>query len=197
MKCRKHIGILFLLFLSNLAYAQDIHFSQYFNTLTTLNPAFAGIINGDFRISTSYKDQWRSISSPYKTIFASFDLAIKKGGSRYGYWGVGINFLNDKAGTSQMQLNQIGLTIAYHLKINRHDELSIGTTPMFVQRSITVEDLKWGSQFDGNNYNSTIQSGEVFANTSKNSFDLNTTPTFQLLPHPHPNPPPEGEGAFT
>ena len=41
----------------NVAKAQDIHFSQYYASPLTLNPALTGKFNGHFRVSGIYRDQ--------------------------------------------------------------------------------------------------------------------------------------------
>jgi hypothetical protein len=38
--------------------AQDLHFSQFFETPLLCNPALAGIFTGDYRIQGVYRDQW-------------------------------------------------------------------------------------------------------------------------------------------
>ncbi|HEY0039687.1 MAG TPA: type IX secretion system membrane protein PorP/SprF, partial [Flavisolibacter sp.] len=60
-------------------FAQDIHFSQFFEAPLYRNPALAGIVNGDYRIQTVYRSQWNSITSAYKTtsINAEYKLPVK------------------------------------------------------------------------------------------------------------------------
>jgi len=72
MKRLKHI---LLLITYNIAFvtcisAQDLHFSQFFNSPLTTNPANTGFIpDADYRIGASYRDQYSSIMTvPYKTI---------------------------------------------------------------------------------------------------------------------------------
>ena len=52
------------------ASAQDIHFSQFFNTPLLTNPANTGFIpDADYRIGASYRNQYSAIMAvPYKTI---------------------------------------------------------------------------------------------------------------------------------
>jgi len=44
--------------------AQDIHFSQFFETPLLRNPALAGIFTGDVRIQAVYRTQWASVTVP-------------------------------------------------------------------------------------------------------------------------------------
>ena len=69
----KRIGIIIFLAMAFTTYkvvlSQDIHFSQSASGRTPLiiNPALTGIFKGDHRVLINYKDQWRSIDTPYKT----------------------------------------------------------------------------------------------------------------------------------
>lgn len=47
--------------------AQDIHFSQFFNTPYAQNPANIGQFDGDYRMGAVYRQQWRSVTIPYST----------------------------------------------------------------------------------------------------------------------------------
>src|ERR1700750_2272151 len=60
MKLRKYLyhTILALLLAGQAANAQDIHFSQFFETPLLRNPALAGIFTGDFRVQTVFRDKW-------------------------------------------------------------------------------------------------------------------------------------------
>jgi hypothetical protein len=61
--------ILFLLILSQLSTkAQDINFSQFYDLPVLRNPAIAGLFKGDVRVTSGYRNQWQSVTVPYKTI---------------------------------------------------------------------------------------------------------------------------------
>ncbi|MBS1611848.1 MAG: type IX secretion system membrane protein PorP/SprF, partial [Bacteroidetes bacterium] len=85
------------------AIAQDIHFSQYYASPLTLNPALTANINGVFRAAFNYRNQWFTIPvlnsvAPYQTYQASFDAPILRerlGNDGFGFGGA---FYADKAG---------------------------------------------------------------------------------------------------
>ena len=59
------ILITFLLIVTaNVLKAQDIHFSQYFNSPLSLNPAQTGNFDGNWRIVGNTRDQWRALNYP-------------------------------------------------------------------------------------------------------------------------------------
>jgi type IX secretion system PorP/SprF family membrane protein len=140
------------------ARGQDAQFSQFYNSPLTMNPSQTGAFNGDFRLLANYRDQWGSISSPYKTFAFSYDMGLMKKKRGTGFLGAGISFLNDRAGTSQLGLNQLNLSLAYHLSVSDNNTLSAGIMGGFAQRHIDFNNLKWTSEYNGD-YDSNIPSG--------------------------------------
>src|SRR5687768_8740446 len=53
--------------------AQDLHFSQFLEHPSLLNPALTGA-TGHIRASASFKDQWRSVTTPYRTMGATLEM---------------------------------------------------------------------------------------------------------------------------
>ena len=72
-------------------YAQDLHFSQFFNSPLSTNPANTGFIpGGDYRLGVNFRDQWSSIMSlPYKTMSAFGDVQVMKNRNQTGWVGLG------------------------------------------------------------------------------------------------------------
>ncbi|MCB9047123.1 MAG: type IX secretion system membrane protein PorP/SprF [Chitinophagales bacterium] len=56
--------------------AQDVHFTQFNAAPLILNPAFTGNFDGKMRASAIYRDQWRSVTVPFKTIAISVDAPM-------------------------------------------------------------------------------------------------------------------------
>lgn len=153
--------------------AQDIHFSQFYESPLLLNPAVAGASNSDFRFVVNYKNQWKSVINPFKTIAIAFDsrafLNKKKKGNHIGY---GFTMYNDKAGMSKVTTNQANLDLSYHVYFSRSSSLSAGVKAGFFQRSINTTDLKWDSQYDGKTYDPSKPTGESAIFQSFMKFDL-------------------------
>lgn len=75
MSISKSFILLIGMILSFNGVSQDAHFSQFYASPLTLNPAIAGTYNGTFRISTIYRDQWRSaLDNPLRTFAISGDV---------------------------------------------------------------------------------------------------------------------------
>src|SRR4051812_45005783 len=94
-------SILFpLLSLCSFLHAQDIHFSQFNASPINLNPALAGVFDGDYRFAGNYRNQWLAIPVPYKTYSLSTDMKLPYKIGK-GALGAGILFNTDKAGDSE------------------------------------------------------------------------------------------------
>ena len=154
------------LFLTSNSFAQDIHFSQFNNSPLTLNPSLAGSFDGDLRVIANFKDQWASIS-PYMTFALSGDMGFFKSRRNSSYLGAGISFFSDRAGTTQLSLNQFNLSLAYHVSLNESNMLSAGLQGGLGLRSINLtNNIKWDNQYNGTNYDPGIPSDEPLRSSS-------------------------------
>src|SRR5687767_13041565 len=156
------------------SFSQDIHFSDPEETPLLLNPALAAA-ETNTRSILNYRNQWNSVSSPFKTFNCSFEMKLdqkqwtKMKGRTETYklsmknLGVGLNIARDKAGDSKMGLTQVGLNLAVHIALNAENRLSAGILFGIAQRSIDYSSLKWQNQYNGYTYNASALSGENFA----------------------------------
>lgn len=145
--------------------SQDIHFSQFWMAPLLQNPSLAGAVN-DMQAVLNYKDQWRSVASPYKTVNISFDMRLSNTNAKKGFWAAGINVFNDKAGDAKMGTTQGNLSFAYHVKLNKKSTLGCGLMGGFGQRSINFSSLQWGSQYDGSSFNAALPNNESAGSSS-------------------------------
>jgi type IX secretion system PorP/SprF family membrane protein len=129
------------------ASAQDIHFSQFYMSPLTLNPATAGAFK-DITATTIYREQWQAVSSPYQTFAIAGDMRLMKAKWKSGYLGVGLNVFSDKAGDGSLSTTQVNLNLAAHVKLDANQTLSGGLQAGFGQYSINLNNLTWD-----NNYN--------------------------------------------
>lgn len=160
------------------AEAQDVHFTQYFTSPLTLNPANTGLVNCDWRVSGNYRSQWGSVNStPYVTGTLSFDIATLKGKLNGDALGIGVLGLYDKSGTGALQNITTGLSIAYHKRLSSDEEkpqnLSIGVQGFLTQKSIDFNKLKFESMYDPATGGTPYASGENFGNADLTYPDFN------------------------
>jgi type IX secretion system PorP/SprF family membrane protein len=167
---------LFLL-LSTLNYAQDTHFTQFYATTATLNPALTGVIDGKYRISSIYRDQWRrALDNPIKTFSLAADLRFKVPGNhvKEDAMGIGLMVFQDKVSITDFATTQIALSYAYHkaLDIANRQFLSVGIQGGLTQRNLNYESLNFHDEFDGiDGYNNA--SFEVLPENNFSYSDLN------------------------
>jgi len=135
--------------------AQDQHFSQFYASPLTLNPALTGALEGKYRFSMIYRDQWRkTLDNPYQTYSAAADFRykIKQYKKRYkDALGVGVLFYNDKVNQINFSTNQLMISSAYHKALNPQSDqfLSLGLQIGMVQRNINYDQLSFDDQFNG------------------------------------------------
>ena len=89
------------------AVAQDVGFSQFYDQPLLPNPALAGIFTGDIRLTASYRNQWQSVTVPYRTFGLSseikFPMQIM---GRDLTLTTGLQLFRDVAGTSEFSTTQ-------------------------------------------------------------------------------------------
>ena len=159
-------------FCSAQLYAQDIHFSQMFETPLLRNPALAGLFSGDLRIQSVFRSQWNSVTNAYKTGSANIEYKLQVGQTE-DYITIGGQFLYDRAGTVDLTSTHILPAFNYHksLSAEKNMYLSMALMGGYVQRSIDRSKMTTNSQFDGTNYNSSASTGETFAKSSYSYYD--------------------------
>lgn len=161
---KTHLGIASLCFILAMvvfvtgANAQDIHFSQFDETPLQLNPANTGV-HHNTRVIANYKNQWKSVASPYKTFAVSADFKLLK--EKKHQLGLGIDFFNDKAGDAAMKTSQGNISLSGIININDKSLVSAGLMGGFTQRSVNTTKLQWGNQYDGMAYNPALSTGEA------------------------------------
>lgn len=157
------LAVLFLFAMGALR-AQDVHFSQFYLSPQTLNPALTGMIPGDTRVVANYRSQWESVTVPFQTMSLAADFSVLTGKIGDNRLGLGLLILNDKAGDSELSSTKIQLSAAFSKSLNSDGTHFIGFGAQYglVQRSINYSKLYFDNQYDGGDFNSTISNGERF-----------------------------------
>lgn len=136
--------------MQTLALAQDIHFSQFFETPLLRNPALAGIFNGDIRLQMVYRDQWRSVTEGYKTgsLNGEYKLPIGKADD---FITLGGQVLFDRAGSAVLTQTSILPVINYHkaLSADQNRYLSLGFMGGVVNRNFDRSKITTDNSYNG------------------------------------------------
>ncbi|MCD6066127.1 MAG: hypothetical protein K0S33_953 [Bacteroidetes bacterium] len=164
-------SILLAIFLScSGLFAQDIHFTQYYFSPLSLNPAHTGNYNGDYRGMVNYRSQWKEIDKAYKTISAGADMNFYPLNQKVAG---GLYFINDKSGGNLVQ-NKIFVSVAAHKKIAGFN-LNLGIQPGIVMKSIDFNSHTFPNQLNWNSgyFDNALPNSETGVQQKMNYFDLN------------------------
>lgn len=142
-------------------YAQDIHYSQFYNSPLNINPALTGIFNGDVRVIGSLRDQWRQIPVPYSTFSANYDQKYYTKNRDKGFWGIGVIFNYDVAGDARFNTTQLNLTGSYSYLLNRQNILTTGLLLGFSTEGLSQGKLTWDNYWTGAIADPRKGSGEI------------------------------------
>jgi len=180
------VGIWNLLFVIT-ARSQDLHFSQFFNSPLSTNPANTGFIpEGDYRLGVNYRNQWSSVMTlPYKTMSAFGDFQVMKAGDQEndrGWLGLGAIILRDVAGSGNLTSTKLYGSIAYHQPLGYVSLLSLGFNTGWVNKQINTSNLKFPDQFDGHFFDNKLPTSAILSATNINYLDMQVGMNYALFP---------------
>ncbi len=143
------LAVILMVMVGGAVQSQDIHFSQFSSSPSTLNPASTGVYEGQFRVVYNFKDQWKTIAFPYRTNSFSFDMPFAREFISKGAMAAGISVVADKAGDLNVGTTLINLSYSVNKYLNRENNISVGLQGGFGQRSMKGEQ-RWNSEYDPN-----------------------------------------------
>ena len=186
MKKNRKIFLLMLLGMQlvNSLPAQDLHFSQFFNSPLSTNPANTGFIpDADYRLGAHYRNQYSSIlSSPYKTISVFGDAQLLRNKIENGWLGVGGLILSDVAGSGGLRSTKIYGSLAYHQQLGNSSLLSAGFNVGWANKRIDISKLSFPDQFDGKFFDNTLPSSVVLNANSVSYLDIQAGLNYAFFP---------------
>jgi len=175
MKKIPSVIIVVLGFIFN-ADAQDPHFSQFFASPLTLNPALTGKFDGTLRAAGNYRNQWPAFNNVYTTSTLSVDFSIlNKIIPENDTWGVGIIALTDKAGGGVLTNNYIGISTAYHKALNEdgYSQIGLGFQGMYGQKRLDNSKLYYEDMLTPFGFTGVTQEVYNSNDLNINYFDVN------------------------
>lgn len=189
-----HISCMLMLQLTTcFSFGQDIFLSAADYSELTVNPALAGC-NSDLQANVNYRSQWKRFGGSYSTMMASFDKAFRNNIAKdKSYLAAGLDFYSDNTGVAKFTTTSVKTSLAYHLQISPYEKVSVGIYLGYLGFSTNLSDARWGSQYDGIQYDGAINSGENLVTSQKSNVDVGfgavwsskmdykqSSPTFQL-----------------
>lgn len=185
---RNKISILFticILHLATVVCAQDLHFSQFFHSPLTTNPANTGFIpDGDYRLGVNFRDQWSSVMAiPYKTISAYGDVQLMREKIENGWVGAGGLILRDVAGSGNLTSTKVYGSIAYHQMLGYSSLLSLGFNVGYTNKQINNSNLKFPDQFDGKFFDNKMPTSAMISRNNFGYLDMQVGMNYAYFPN--------------
>ncbi|HNS41156.1 MAG TPA: PorP/SprF family type IX secretion system membrane protein [Taishania sp.] len=172
-------ALIVTLLLTQIAGAQDIHWSQFNDNPIFQNPGNTGNFNGDIRFVGNFRDQWRAVSVPYQTISVSAD------GKLYNYRNLGIGgmFFHDVTGDGRLRTIELQANVAYLLKLTKDSTHTItpGINLGMNHRQVNWNAFQFGNQYNGQYYDANLPTNELYQSDRKTNFSVGVGAVYRYL----------------
>jgi len=147
----------------------DPHFSQYYAYPLWLNPALTGAIDGDYRLSANYKNQWNGVMDAFSTVGISGDFVTNKS------LNLGMNILSQAAGDAGYHYNTGYISAAFtgiKFGYSGYQRLVLGLQAGLINRNFNLSKFKLGDQWNPvTGYSPSNPTSDVFTRSSSTAFD--------------------------
>jgi type IX secretion system PorP/SprF family membrane protein len=176
------ISFLFFCCFSEITCAQDFAFSQFYEQPLLRNPALAGLFNGDLRISMAYRDQWGSVTVPFRTTSLGIEHKLPIGKNN-NFITIGSQMSVDVAGDIKLKRTQLLPVFNFHKSLNdeRDTYLSLAFMGGPVSSQFDITQLKMGDQYIGGTYSASNPSSQPIRNAAYSYWDLSTGLCFSTV----------------
>jgi type IX secretion system PorP/SprF family membrane protein len=170
IRTQTYTFLFLLLMISRFTLAQDVHFSQYYFSPLSLNPANTGNFNGDYRLFGNYRSQWRTIDKGYNTYSAGGDMNFYPKNLQTG---AGLIFIRDLS-AQYLSVTKILPSAAVHVKIAGF-KLHAGIQPGIVIKAIDFYKHSFPNQLNWNTgvFDNTLPNIETNVGQRFTYLDLN------------------------
>jgi type IX secretion system PorP/SprF family membrane protein len=160
MKIKLLLGAFLILIFSIQLNAQDVHFTQYNESPILLNPANTGFFKGMYRFTGVFRNQWdyrfinnnniAARNTGYTTFAGGYDMSFKGSKESKDMIGMGLYFLNDRAGEVALSTTYGQLAVSYWKSISnlKNRYVTGGLVLGFVQRRIDYTNLQLPDQYN-------------------------------------------------
>lgn len=166
---RNGLLLLAVVLISQLLEGQDVHYSQMHATPLYVNPALTGNHDCDYRFAANYRQQAASFTIPFTTYTAWGDTRFfPRFTNRRGWFGLGANLYYDNAGYGDLKKVQGMLFGSYSQGFNADNSLygSLGVGIGITNRSVNINNLKFGDQWENGSYDFTGGTAESLRSSS-------------------------------
>ncbi|MBL7941362.1 MAG: PorP/SprF family type IX secretion system membrane protein [Flavobacteriales bacterium] len=157
-----------------MVHGQDIHMSQFQNAPLLINPALTGDFTGFFRAGISYRDQWSVLGDGFVSYMLYADYRPGEDENTHTIpYSFGVMAARDKGGDLGYGNMNMKLSGSKEVRFSPRQKMLFGLQMGVIQSSVDLEGYRWGSQYDGNNWNSSLP-GELITLPKRTGFDAST-----------------------
>jgi type IX secretion system PorP/SprF family membrane protein len=157
--------------------AQDPHFSQYFASPITLNPALIGKDVADARVSTVMRAQWWGSAAvkPYYTSTISFEKRLLTARPGNNSLAIAFSLLSDASNGGVLKNNYLTGGIAYNkaLDAGGNELLGGGITVTYANRIFDAGKFEFQSQFGSMGFQRSMPSNDAVSVAGRHYWDVN------------------------
>jgi type IX secretion system PorP/SprF family membrane protein len=165
------------------AKAQDPHFSQFFSSPLSLNPAFTGYFEGMHRLGVNFRHQWIGAGEPFTTATVGFDTHFSTLGEKDNIIGLGVMAIGDRTANGAYNSNYASFSGAYHQVLDEdgYQHLGLGIQANLGSKMLDMNRISFNTQFGNRGFDLSMSNGENFVSRSASYFDLNAGLLYNYL----------------
>lgn len=168
-----YILLLFTL-VSNGLLAQDPHFSQFYSSPLTLNPAMTGVFAGETRLAMTYRNQWRTVSTPFTTATVACDFQLLNDKIGNDLFGLGFVGMIDQSNNQGLKANFLSISTAYNKSIDIEGlhKIGVGFQASWATKKADYSRFVFSRQFTPMGFDPSLPTGEPTSGFTINYLDV-------------------------
>ncbi len=142
-------------------FGQDPHFSQFFTAPHAINPANTGTSQGAWRVLSNLRQQWANSGTRFNSYSLTSDVKLLGSAPQENTLALGLSFLADRTMNGSFSSTYTSTSLAYHVQVNTYQRLGMGLQASYGTRQLDFSRLTFGEQFVGENFDTSLPSGET------------------------------------
>ncbi|WP_316800363.1 PorP/SprF family type IX secretion system membrane protein [Pedobacter frigidisoli] len=172
---KRALLILLMSFATLCCAAQDPKFSQYFAAPLTLNPAYTGFFDGEYRIAANTRQQWGNLGDPYNTYSVSGDVKLVEDENfTNSVFSLGLSGLFDESFNKALKSQYISASFSYYQYLDVEHRFKFGLAPQvsYVSKYLDYNKLTFASQYTEGGFDQSMPNYLDVKNDKTTYFDL-------------------------
>ncbi len=159
--------------------SQDFTFSQFYEKPLLRNPALAGVFKGDIRVAAAYRNQWGSVTVPFKTTAVSIENKFPVGNGN-DYVTAAVQMSSDIAGDIRLKRTQLLPTFNFHKSLSgeKDEYISVGFMGGIAGNQFDPTQMKLADQYRNGSFNPSNGTMQRVDRTGFNYWDAATGLTY-------------------